>query len=134
MTVANMSAEMGAKTGLVDATGLQLPYNFTPIFPDDDAVYSLVVPVDVSTLQPQVAIPHAPDQIRPIQEVVGQRIDQAFIGSCTNARLEDLQLAARILQGKRIHPRVRLVNSSARLNSKKTGRPVRTANSAATSL
>ena len=113
MTVANMSAEMGAKTGLVDATGLQLPYDFTPTFPDDGATYSQVVPVDVSTLQPQVAIPHAPDQVRPIQEVAGQPIDQAFIGSCTNARLEDLQMAARILQGKRIHPRVRLIIAPA---------------------
>lgn len=113
MTVANMSAEMGAKTGLVDPTGLVLPYDFEPILPDPGADYLESYRFDVSNLQPQVAIPHLPDNVRPIEEVAGQRVDQAFIGSCTNARLEDLQMAARILQGQRIHPRVRLIIAPA---------------------
>lgn len=113
MTVANMSAEMGAKTGLVDLTGLVLPTPFEPIFPDAGARYSRVVELDVSALRPQVALPHAPDRVRPIEDVAGVRVDQAFIGSCTNARLEDLQLAAQILRGRRVHPRVRLVIAPA---------------------
>lgn len=113
MTIANMSAEMGAKSGLVDPTGLTLPYDFSPTFPDDDARYSDQFQFDVSSLQPQVAVPHSPDNVRPISEVVGQSVDQAFIGSCTNARLEDLHMAARILKGKRIHPNVRLIVAPA---------------------
>ena len=113
MTIANMSAEMGAKTGLVDPTGLELPYSFTPTFPDVDAQYSDVFQFDVSQLQPQIAIPHSPDHIRPLAEVTGKRIDQAFIGSCTNSRLEDLHMAARILQGHHIDARVRLIIAPA---------------------
>jgi len=113
MTIANMSAEMGAKTGFVDATGLELPYAFTAVFPDPDASYSQVYRFDVSDLQSQIALPHSPDNIRPIAEAVGQPVHQAFIGSCTNARLEDLQMAARILKGKRIHSRVRLIIGAA---------------------
>lgn len=113
MTIANMSAEMGAKSGLVDPTNLRLPYAFTPVYPDDDAQYSARYRFDVSALQPQVAVPHSPDRVRPVSEVAGQRVDQAFIGSCTNARLEDLQMAAEILNGKQIHPRVRLIIAPA---------------------
>ena len=113
MTIANMSAEMGAKTGLVDPTGLELPYAFTPTWPDEDAVYSEEFQFDVSSLQPQIAVPHSPDNIRPIQDQLGKRIDMAFIGSCTNARLEDLRMAATILKGKRINPRVRLIIAPA---------------------
>ncbi len=113
MTLANMSAEMGAKTGLVDPTGLALPYEFSPIFPDPGARYDQTIQVDVTEIQPQIAVPHSPDKVQPISQVAGQRIDQAFIGSCTNARLEDLQMAAQFLRGKHIHPRVRLVIAPA---------------------
>jgi 3-isopropylmalate/(R)-2-methylmalate dehydratase large subunit len=113
MTIANMSAEMGAKTGLVDPTGLELPYTFAPTFPDVDAQYSDIFRFDVSQLQPQIATPHSPDHIRPLREVTGKRIDQAFIGSCTNSRLEDLHMAARILQGHQINPGVRLIIAPA---------------------
>ena len=113
MTIANMSAEMGAKTGLVDPTGLELPYVFVPTLSDADAVYDDLFQFDASKLQPQIAIPHSPDNVRPLEEVVGQRIDQAFIGSCTNSRLEDLRMAARILQDKRIEPGVRLIIAPA---------------------
>ena len=115
MTIANMSAEMGAKTGLVDPTGLErdVPYAFALTFPDFDAEYSDIFQFDVSQLQPQISIPHSPDHIRPLREVTGKRIDQAFIGSCTNSRLEDLHMAARILQGHQIDPRVRLIIAPA---------------------
>jgi 3-isopropylmalate/(R)-2-methylmalate dehydratase large subunit len=92
---------------------LKLPYDYTPTYPDDDARYSKHYRFDVSELRPQVAVPHSPDRVRPVDEVVGQPIDQAFIGSCTNARLEDLHMAARVLQGEHIHPDVRLIIAPA---------------------
>jgi 3-isopropylmalate dehydratase large subunit len=113
MTIANMSAEMGAKTGLVDPTGLELPYPFTPTFPDADAKYDEIYRFDISQLQPQIAVPHSPDDVYPLRELIGRRIDQAFIGSCTNARLEDLHVAAAILRGKHIAPHVRLIIAAA---------------------
>lgn len=113
MTVANMAAEMGAKTGLVSPSGLELPYEFDPIFPDGDAVYDEVHSFDVSELEPQVSIPHSPDNVVPISEIEGLKINQAFIGSCTNSRLEDLQIAARILKGKQIASHVRLIIAPA---------------------
>lgn len=113
MTIANMAAEMGAKSGFVDPTGLQLPYDYTPIYADVGAAYDATHRFDVSQITPQIAIPHSPDRVRSINEVLGQRIDQAFIGSCTNARLEDLHMAAQLLRGKRIHPRVRLIIAPA---------------------
>jgi 3-isopropylmalate/(R)-2-methylmalate dehydratase large subunit len=113
MTIANMSAEMGAKSGFVDPTGLKLPYEFIPTYPDSNAEYSESYHFDVSTLQPQVAAPHYPDRVVAVGEVAGQPVDQAFIGSCTNARLEDLQMAAQVLRGKKIHSRVRLIIAPA---------------------
>ncbi len=113
MVLANMTAEMGAKTGLVDPTGLELPYAFTPVFADPDAHYRQSYRFDVSALRPQIALPHSPDRVKPIDEVLGQSIHMAFIGSCTNARLEDLQAAAVVLAGKRIAPGVRLLIAPA---------------------
>lgn len=113
MTIANMSAEMGAKAGMVDATGLALPYPFEAIHADAGARYDATYHFDVSHLRPQIALPHSPDNVRPLDEAVGQPIDQAFIGSCTNSRLEDLQMAARVLQQRRVHSRVRLIIAPA---------------------
>jgi 3-isopropylmalate/(R)-2-methylmalate dehydratase large subunit len=113
MTIANMSAEMGAKTGLVNPTGLTLPYDFTATFPDENAHYRQIYRFDVSDIKPQIAIPHSPDRVHPVSDVVGQHVDQAFIGSCTNARLEDLHMAASVLSGKHVHPRVRLIIAPA---------------------
>ena len=113
MTLANMTAEMGAKSGLVDPTNLSLGYDFSPIYADDGAHYSERHRFDVSALRPQVAAPHSPGNVVAVEEVTGRAIDQAFIGSCTNARLEDLQMAARILKGKKIHPRLRLIVAPA---------------------
>ncbi|RMF79987.1 MAG: 3-isopropylmalate dehydratase large subunit, partial [Chloroflexi bacterium] len=113
MTIANMAAEMGAKTGLVDPTGLELWYDFEPTYPDDDATYRETFSFDVSTLQPRVSLPHSPDNVVPIEDVAGTEIHQAFIGSCTNARLEDLHLAAAVLKGHRIAPGVRMLIAPA---------------------
>jgi 3-isopropylmalate/(R)-2-methylmalate dehydratase large subunit len=113
ITLANMTAEMGAKTGLVDPTGLSLDYPFVPVYPDPDAEYSRRLALDVSALEPQVARPHAPDNVVPITSVKGTPIQYAFIGSCTNTRLEDLAAAAAVLCGRRVAPGVRLVIAPA---------------------
>jgi 3-isopropylmalate/(R)-2-methylmalate dehydratase large subunit len=113
MVLANMSAEMGAKTGLVDAAGLQLWYPFEAIAPDKNAEYVREFNFDVSTLRPQIAKPHSPENVVAIDEVLGIKIHYAFIGSCTNTRLEDLHAAAQVLKGKKICNHVRLVIAPA---------------------
>lgn len=109
IVLANMAAEMGAKTGLVDPGGLTLPYDWQAINADDDASYISKHTIDVSTLKPQIALPNLPSNVEDIDVALGIKIQQAFIGSCTNARLEDLQLAARILKGKQVSKQVRLM-------------------------
>ncbi|MEB3101660.1 3-isopropylmalate dehydratase large subunit [Ferviditalea candida] len=113
ITISNMVIEMGAKAGFVDTAGLQLPYNFDSVKPDDDAEYEAVYEYDVSKLEPMIALPHSPDNVKPISEVGSVPIQQAFIGSCTNGKLEDLRQAAKILKGKKIDPRVRLMVTPA---------------------
>ncbi|MGO4887588.1 3-isopropylmalate dehydratase large subunit [Anaerobacillus sp. MEB173] len=113
MTIANMSIEMGAKAGFVSTKGLQLGYDFEHIEADSDAKYDQVIEVDVSELEPQVSIPHSPDDVKSISEVIDIPIQQAFLGSCTNGRLEDLHEAANILKGKKIHPDVRMLIAPA---------------------
>ena len=114
MTLANMVAEMGAKTALVDTTNLTLPYDFTPLSSDEDATYKAVHDLDLSSLRPQIALPHSPDQVVAIDNVLGKKIDAAFIGSCTNARLEDLQAAAEVVRGRTLS--VRLIIAPASRN------------------
>ncbi len=113
MALCNMSAEVGAKTGLVNPAGLQLPGNFTPVYPDKDAVYSRITELDVTELQPQLAIPDSPDSVYDVSKYAGTKINYAFIGTCTNGRLDDLQIAARILKGKHIAPGVRMLIAPA---------------------
>lgn len=113
MTLANMAAEMGAKTAFVEMTGLTLPYSYEPIQADPDAVYRAMFSFTVNDLRPQVAIPHAPDKVVPIDTVTGTPIHMAFIGSCTNSRLEDLQAAAAVLRGRKLAPGVRLIIAPA---------------------
>ncbi len=114
LTMANMAIEAGAKSGIfrVDRTTLdyvaaraQRPYQVYQ--PDEDARYAQVIEYDVSRLEPQVAFPHLPSNVRPISQVGEVRIDQAVIGSCTNGRLEDLRLAAQVIDGRQVHPDVR---------------------------
>ena len=114
MTLANMVAEMGAKTALVDTTNLNLGYDFTPLQSDEGATYKAVHDLDLSDLRPQVAVPHLPDNVVDIDEVLGKKIDAAFIGSCTNSRLEDLQAAAEVVRGRALS--VRLVIAPASRN------------------
>ncbi len=116
MVLCNMAAEMGAKNGVVLPDGktrrwlqdrVHLPY--VEVHPDADAAYERVIQYDVTALAPQVARPHRVDNVVGVTDVVGTRIDQALIGTCTNGRLEDLQVAAEILRGRHIAPGVRLL-------------------------
>ena len=114
-TMANMAIEAGAKAGIFRVDGKTLDY-IKPrarrphtVYQPDDSEYSQVIEYDVSSLEPQVALPHSPANTRPVSKVGNIEIDQAVIGSCTNGRLSDLQLAARILKGRKVHPRVRCI-------------------------
>jgi 3-isopropylmalate/(R)-2-methylmalate dehydratase large subunit len=113
MTLANMVAEMGAKAALVDTLTLQSPYSFTPITGDEDAVYRAVHTFEVSGLRPQISLPHAPDKVIDIDSALGTEVQSAFIGSCTNGRLEDLHAAASVLRGRHVAPGVRLTIATA---------------------
>ncbi len=115
-TMANMAIEAGGKCGYVQPDRVteeylagRVKYPCHPVYSDPDAVYEQVFAFDVGDLDPQVAFPHSPANTRSVQEASGIEIDQVVIGSCTNGRLEDLRIAAQILQGRRVHPRVRLI-------------------------
>ena len=120
MTMANMGVEIGAKFAFFEADQKTLDYllpyvkveaqNRVGIFQSDpDAHYDQVYEIDVSRLEPQVAFPHDVGNVKPISEVGEIRINQAFLGSCTNGRLEDLEIAAGLLKGKKVHSEVRLL-------------------------
>ena len=113
MVLSNMAIEMGAKAGIVSPEGLKLPYDFEPIFADSDAKYTKTLEIDCSKLRPQLSFPHSPDNVHDIDKAVGTPIQFAFIGTCTNGRLDDLHEAARILRGRRIHETVRLLIAPA---------------------
>ncbi len=119
LTMANMAVELGAKFGLFPADDLALSYlrgrgvAASRFGPDPDAAYERTVAMPLETLAPQVALPHAVDHVRPVAEVEDVAVDQAFIGSCTNGRLEDLRIAAQILRGRHVHPHTRLLVSPA---------------------
>jgi len=116
MVLCNMAVEMGAKAGIIEPDEKTLDYikgrtdkAVKPVKSDSDAVYEKVLDVDVSDLEPQVAVPHSVDNVKPVSVVEDTKVDQAFIGSCTNGRLEDLRSAAQVLKDKKIARGVRLV-------------------------
>ncbi len=116
MTVSNMVVEAGAKFGvfLPDKKLEKWLQNRTNdaykfVIPDDDAIYEKVLNYNLSVITPVVAKPSNPSNLAKIEEVEGFEIDQAFIGSCTNGRMEDLRIAAKILRGKKVHPNTRLI-------------------------
>ena len=116
MVLCNMVAEMGAKIGVVtpdDKTRKWLEgrseADFREVFADPDASYERVMEYDVSALLPQVARPHTVDNVVPVTDVVGTKVDQTFIGTCTNGRLEDFQVAAQILRGRKVASTTRLL-------------------------
>jgi 3-isopropylmalate/(R)-2-methylmalate dehydratase large subunit len=119
-TISNMAIEVGAKVGLMvpDRTTLEwaqryADHDFEPLYPDDDAPYEREIVIDASRLTPLVAKPHRVDNVAPVEEVDGTPVQQAFIGTCTNGRLEDLQIAAKILAGRKVAPSTRLIIAPA---------------------
>lgn len=106
-----MTTELGAKAGMVAFPREQLAAHGLPewLYPDEDAVYQSTEVIELDGLEPQVACPDDVDNVHDVGEVAGTRIDQVFLGTCTNGRLEDMQAAARILAGKRIAPHVRMI-------------------------
>jgi len=116
MVLTNLSMEMGAKAAFVVPDEKTIRYvkqrtdeDFVAFLPDKNAEYSQTVDINVDDMQSMIACPHAVDNVKPVRDVAGKKIDQALIGSCTNGRLEDLEVAAEILEGKRAHPEVRLL-------------------------
>jgi len=121
LTIANMAVEAGAKVGLFPADEITRDFliergrgdNYKPLYPDAEANYEQVIPVNLDQLEPMLSLPHAVDNVRPVARVKGIKIQQAFIGTCTNGRLEDLAVAAEILRGKKRHPGTRLLIAPA---------------------
>lgn len=118
MTLCNLAMEMGSKNAFVPpdektaayltAAGVQDPFR-DRLLADEGAEYRLTLDVDVRGLEPQVSCPHEVDNVKPISKVAGTRLDQVFIGSCANAKYDDLAEAARLLRGRRVAPGLRLV-------------------------
>jgi 3-isopropylmalate/(R)-2-methylmalate dehydratase large subunit len=118
LTMANMAIEAGAKNGIIAPDDKTIEYvrgrakrPWKIYRSDDDAIYSELVEIDVTKLQPQVAFPHLPSNVRDVDAAAKAdvRIDQVVIGSCTNGRWEDLWVAAQVLHDKKVHENVRVI-------------------------
>jgi len=118
LVICNMSVEAGATAGMVPADAETARYlreeagvtdPAVPVLPDSDARYDRVIDIDVSRLEPQIACPHTVDNVKPIEKTVGTKVHQVVIGSCTNGRLDDLQVAASIVRGKKIARTTRML-------------------------
>ena len=117
-TIANMGVEMGAKNAVFPVDSVTIKYlesigisesQYTVISPDEDALYSKELTYNLEEISPVVAFPHTVDNVKPIDEIKDLKIQQCLIGTCTNGRLSDFQIAAKILKGKKVHPDVRLL-------------------------
>jgi len=121
LTIANMAVEAGAKAGLFAADNITKDYlasqgrgnHYQPVFPDADAAYEQTININVANLKPTISQPHTVDNTALVRELRGTKIQQVFIGTCTNGRLEDLAVAANILRGKKRHPETRLIIAPA---------------------
>ncbi|MGB9714193.1 MAG: 3-isopropylmalate dehydratase large subunit, partial [Candidatus Bathyarchaeales archaeon] len=120
MTLCNMAVEAGVKTGIVNPDEKTLAYVkdrtsglLKPLKSDPDANYERIIDINVDGLEPQVACPHSVDNVKAVSEVEGTPVDQAFIGSCTNGRIEDLRLAASIIKGRKVKNGVRMLVTPA---------------------
>lgn len=116
----NMMAEAGAKNAYLPPDGAVFAYleprrtrDYTPLYPDPDAEYAADYRFDLDSLAPQVALPEQPHHVRPVTDVIGQPVHQAFIGTCTNGRLDDLRAAAQVLRGRRVCCRLIVIPASA---------------------
>jgi 3-isopropylmalate/(R)-2-methylmalate dehydratase large subunit len=117
MTIANMAVEAGAKVGLFPSDEITREWldrmgrsqDFRKISPDPDAVYENTVRINAKELKPTIACPHQVDNIKTIDEVGDIKVDQVYLGTSCNGRLEDFQVAAKILKGKKVHPKTRMI-------------------------
>jgi homoaconitate hydratase family protein len=116
ITLSSMVTEMSGDIGFIVPSPEVLHFvsersgeKVTGIMPDTDAVYEQIIEYDISELDPMIASPHSPDNVTPVKEVEGTSVDQVFIGSCTNGRLEDLSAAASILKGNKVSKGVRCI-------------------------
>jgi homoaconitase/3-isopropylmalate dehydratase large subunit len=116
MVLSNMAVECGAKNGYIAPDEKTFRFlegravrDYYPVYPDSDAEYEKELELDATQVGPQVAKPHTVDNVSPVEEVAGTKVDQLLLGTCTNGRLEDLRLAARILYGKKIAKGVRML-------------------------
>ncbi len=116
ISICNLCVEAGAKTALMEVDDVAMDYLSShgrePVecfSPDPDAVYEKVYDIDLSTIKPIVAKPHFVDNVVPAEEALGTHIDEAFLGSCNNGRIEDLRVGAEILKGRTISPDVRFL-------------------------
>jgi aconitase (EC 4.2.1.3) len=113
-TITNMGAELGATTSIFPSDEITKAYlraqgregDWVEILPDLDAEYDEIIEIDLSQLEPLIACPHSPDNVVPVREVEGIKVDQVVIGSCTNSSFVDLMRAAKILEGRKVHPDV----------------------------
>lgn len=119
MTLCNMAIEMGAKTGIVPPDKTTFDYlkgraaeDYEPVYADDDATYVDEYHFDATEIEPQIACPHNVDSVIDVSDMPGTKVDQAFIGTCTNGRLEDLEIAAKILKGEKVVVRTIVVPAS----------------------
>ncbi len=115
-TLCNMGTELGAMASYIQPDDVTWAYvkgrgsnKFRVYETDSGFEYQSVHDFNVSDLEPQVAIPHAPNNVRPLSSIIGQRVDQAYLGSCASGRLEDIAAAAAVLKGRKVHPDVRLI-------------------------
>ncbi len=115
-TMCNMAIEAGAKTGIIEPDEITIEYvknkakrEYKIFSSDPDANYSNEIKIDVSEIDPQIAFPHLPENTKSVYEAKHVKIDQVFIGSCTNGRYEDLEIAAKVLKGKKVAKGVRLI-------------------------
>ncbi|OPY32448.1 MAG: Isopropylmalate/citramalate isomerase large subunit [Methanomassiliicoccales archaeon PtaU1.Bin124] len=116
MTISNLAVETGAKAGLMSCDERTKKYladktsaKFNPVYATMDAQYERVIVEDLSKMGPQIACPPDVDNVAPIEKVEGMQLDQVYIGTCTNGRYEDLEIAAKILDGKQVHKHTRLI-------------------------
>jgi 3-isopropylmalate/(R)-2-methylmalate dehydratase large subunit len=118
LVICNMAVEAGATSGIVPSDEETLRYlredagvkeRIDLMSPDPDAAYDQIIGIDVSGLEPQIACPHTVDNVKTVDKVQGTKVNQVVIGSCTNGRLDDLEIAAKILRGKKVAQNTRML-------------------------
>lgn len=120
-TLANMAVEAGAKAGLFVSDEKTKEYlasrgredKFIELKPDEDAVYERIIKIDANKVKHTISCPHTVDNVKTVDELSDIKVNQVFVGTCTNGRIEDLRIVANILKGKKVHPDVRMLLSPA---------------------